>query len=277
MRLDQAEKAKLDAGIALAMRQFDGLPSGMTAQQRSAYWAEIPVPYQAFYAFEETLAVFGDPPGAPASMLAAFERLTGYITDSKVTSLPTMNETARMRTVQRFTRSHPTDIDEIMLAFVPEDELWAEWVTNVLADAGVRLHDLSESEPVPRLAGESAEPRVLLLVSPSYARVAASRPTRADADPVAVPLRRHAAACALRGHAVGLAGRMRRTGGEGHAARVARHQARPDRASAALPPAPLPGYPTADLQLPGAKFALHRPGAEPCASSAPSCTRRGRP
>jgi tetratricopeptide (TPR) repeat protein len=184
MRLDQAEKAKLDAGIALAMRQFDGLPSGMTAQQRSAYWAEIPVPYQAFYAFEETLAVFGDPPGAPASMLAAFERLTGYITDGKVTSLPTMNETARMRTVQRFTRSHPTDIDEIMLAFVPEDELWAEWVTNVLADAGVRLHDLSESEPVPRLAGESAEPRVLLLVSPSYARVAASRPTRADADPV---------------------------------------------------------------------------------------------
>ena len=47
------------------------------------YWLEIEIPYRAFYAFEETLAVFGDTPGSPGSLLAALERITGAIGGSK--------------------------------------------------------------------------------------------------------------------------------------------------------------------------------------------------
>jgi MinD-like ATPase involved in chromosome partitioning or flagellar assembly/tetratricopeptide (TPR) repeat protein len=174
MRLDSAEKAKLDAGYALAKRKFEGLPNGMSAQQRNAYWAEIAVPYQAFYAFEETLAVFGDPPGVPTSLLAAFERLTRHITEGKVTALATesMTENVRKRIMQRFTRNHPANVDEIVLDYAPEAEVWAEWVTKVLAEAGIRVHDLPSVSSVPP-ADESAENRILILVSPAYTTTAA--------------------------------------------------------------------------------------------------------
>ena len=65
MRVDQAEKEKVEAGHAVAVRLFAGLPASMSSTQRREYWAAVEVPYRAFYAYEETLAVFGDPPGLP--------------------------------------------------------------------------------------------------------------------------------------------------------------------------------------------------------------------
>ncbi|MEK8107503.1 hypothetical protein NKG94_24610 [Micromonospora sp. M12] len=69
----------------------------MTEAERRRYWAAVEVPYRPFYAYEETLATFGDPPGSPTSLLAAFETLTGILTDGAVTALPMMDESVRER------------------------------------------------------------------------------------------------------------------------------------------------------------------------------------
>ena len=76
MRIEDGEKEKLDVGRALARMKFEGFPAGMTPEGSALYWASVEVPYKPFYAFEETLATFGDDPGSPASLLASFERIT---------------------------------------------------------------------------------------------------------------------------------------------------------------------------------------------------------
>ena len=66
MRIEDGEKEKLDVGRALARMKFEGFPAGMTPESSALYWASVEVPYKPFYAFEETLATFGDDPGSPA-------------------------------------------------------------------------------------------------------------------------------------------------------------------------------------------------------------------
>ena len=63
MRIEDGEKQKLDVGRALARMKFEGFPAGMTPETSALYWASVEVPYKPFYAFEETLATFGDDPG----------------------------------------------------------------------------------------------------------------------------------------------------------------------------------------------------------------------
>lgn len=62
MRIDHAETSKADVGLAYARERFEGLPAGLSAEERDQYWATITVPYRSSYAYEEMLATFGDPP-----------------------------------------------------------------------------------------------------------------------------------------------------------------------------------------------------------------------
>jgi tetratricopeptide (TPR) repeat protein len=160
MRLDAAEKDKLDTGRAVAMQRFDGLPTGMTAEQTAAYWNDVQVPYQAFYAYEETLATFGDTRGAP--MLTAYERLTDYLTLGEVKGLPPMDDAVRQRTKARFRRHLYVPQDEVNLRYAPEDQVWAEWVERVLRAAGVTVREVwAHQEP-----GNSKSPaRELTIIS----------------------------------------------------------------------------------------------------------------
>ncbi|MFG1868186.1 FxSxx-COOH system tetratricopeptide repeat protein [Micromonospora arborensis] len=164
MRVDQAEKERAEAGRLLAMRRFAGLPAGMTEAERRRYWAAVEVPYRPFYAYEETLATFGDPPGSPTSLLAAFETLTGILTDGAVTALPVMDESVRERGKARFRRRTEAIDDQIVLRCAPEDAIWAEWLERVLSSAGLRV-----VEPTAAVgsAGTPA-PRTLTVVSPAY-------------------------------------------------------------------------------------------------------------
>ncbi len=82
MRIDDGEKEKLDAGrpagpepVRQPAREDDA------PEERNRYWGAVEIPYKRFYAFEETLATFGDASGSPTSLLAAYERLTGAITE----------------------------------------------------------------------------------------------------------------------------------------------------------------------------------------------------
>ncbi|MEU8113028.1 FxSxx-COOH system tetratricopeptide repeat protein [Micromonospora sp. NPDC048947] len=161
MRVDQAEKERAEAGRLLAMRRFAGLPAGMTEAERRRYWTAVEVPYRPFYAYEEKLATFCDPPGSPTSLLAAYETLTGILTDGAVTALPLMDESVRERGEARFRRRTEAIDDEIMLRYAPEDAIWAEWLERVLNSAGLRVVEPTASVDVPA-------PRTLTVVSPAY-------------------------------------------------------------------------------------------------------------
>ncbi|NUP49949.1 MAG: tetratricopeptide repeat protein [Catenulispora sp.] len=136
MRVDEAEKVKADAGRAVAASRFAGFPAGMDDERRSQYWASVEIPYRPFYAYEETLATFGDAPGLPTSLLAAFERLTAEITMGRVTGLPAIEETRRRRVLEGFTRRQAAKVRPL-IHYIAEDRMWADWVREILAQVEV--------------------------------------------------------------------------------------------------------------------------------------------
>ena len=167
MRIDHAEQEKAETGQSLAMRLFEGLPAGMSDEQRREYWTQVGVPYRAFYSYEETLAVFGDPPGSPTSLLSSFERITAQVTRGAVDRLPPMEESLRLRTRLRFARRQPAEGEEVTLDFSPDDQLWAEWIAGVLTGAGVPVrwaHESPVAEP-----GRGSQSRVVAIVTEAYA------------------------------------------------------------------------------------------------------------
>ncbi|MEO3778016.1 FxSxx-COOH system tetratricopeptide repeat protein [Micromonospora sp. B11E3] len=165
MRVDEGEKSKTDAGRSLAMQRFAGLPAGMTEAERQEYWLTVEVPYRAYYAYEETLATFGDVPGS-RGLLSAYESLTRHVTGGRVTALPRMDEGLRRQTVQRFERK-PVVVEElIVLRYVPEDQAWAEWAQTVLNAVDLRVLVAPLDTPAAVPAGTAS--RELHLVSRAY-------------------------------------------------------------------------------------------------------------
>jgi tetratricopeptide (TPR) repeat protein len=166
MRVDLSELDRVNASRAFAQRRFENLPAAMAAMERHDYWAKVEVPYQPYYAYEETLAVFGDMPGSPGSMLSAYERITSYITDGAVTSLPPIDEELRQATRAKFERKPPLENRQITIEFLPEDQIWVEWISLVLAAGGFEVLER-------RLRAHGQEddangPRTLTVVSEAY-------------------------------------------------------------------------------------------------------------
>lgn len=139
MRVDLAEKAKRDIGRTVAMQRFAGLPAGLSDAEREGYWNRVQVPYQAFYAYEEVLATFGDVPGANVTLLRAYETLTEYLTNGEVTSLPAMDPAVRNQIMIRFERRPAPVEDTVLLRYAAADQVWAEWIEHVLTAVGVRV------------------------------------------------------------------------------------------------------------------------------------------
>jgi MinD-like ATPase involved in chromosome partitioning or flagellar assembly/tetratricopeptide (TPR) repeat protein len=165
MRVDLGEQERVQASRAFATRLFAGLPAGMSDVDRRMYWAAVEVPYRPYYAFEETLAVFGDTPGDPGSLLSSFERIASYITDGRVTSLPAMDEDLRSTARQRFVRRLPLEGNQVTVEFLPEDRLWAEWISSVLRDGGLTVRERRIAQPA---AAGDGDQRTLTVVSPRY-------------------------------------------------------------------------------------------------------------
>jgi tetratricopeptide (TPR) repeat protein len=188
MRVELAEKERVEAGRAFAIRLFAGLPEGMSDEQRKAYWAAVEVPYQPFYAFEEMLAVFGDAPGSPSSMLSSFGRLTAFITDGAVTGLPPMAEDLRNRTKQLFVRRPLQESNQITVKFLPEDQIWAEWIGAVLSDGGFTVNEQRLISAQVTEVRDVVPPQTLTVVSASYvARRRGHASSQADLAPPSRP------------------------------------------------------------------------------------------
>jgi MinD-like ATPase involved in chromosome partitioning or flagellar assembly len=139
MRVDPAEKQKAEAGQSVAMQQFAGLPADMSEIERQRYWNSVQVPYQAFYAYEETLATFGDVQGSSGTLLNAYEVLTRYLTNGAVTALPPIDTAIRKQINARFERRPTAVQDTVVLRYTARDQVWAEWIEYVLTAAGLRV------------------------------------------------------------------------------------------------------------------------------------------
>jgi len=166
MRIDHAQKEKVDAGLALAASQFEGLPAGISEEQRGEYWAEVEVPYRPSYTYEETLATIGDRPGAQTGLLPSYERIAARITEGAVSTLPPREEWLRLRTRLLFSRTQSSSPLEVVLDFSPEDQLWAEWIAAVLASAEIMVRWVGEVSAGPDDSEVSMQ--TVAIVSESY-------------------------------------------------------------------------------------------------------------
>jgi hypothetical protein len=172
MRVDEAEKDKADAGRSLVAFKFDGFPAGMDDERRAQYWARVEIPYRPFYAYEETLATFGDIPGMPTSLLAAFERLAAEITQGRVTGMPPIEEGRRKRILDEFTRRQPRKA-RLQIHYIPEDRMWADWIREILSQVGIAA-DLMRAGTAGRARDDEHRDqeasRILSVVSQNYLR-----------------------------------------------------------------------------------------------------------
>jgi hypothetical protein len=173
MRIDEAEKDKADVGLATARSRFGGSPHGRTGKYDAHdYWNAVAIPYRPFYAFEETLAVFGDAPRSPLSLLGAYERLAHALTDGGVSAVGEMPEEKRLTFKAAYLRPSQPPPGDIYLSYVPEDRIWADWVASVLALRGVQVVRPSSAaggntrEDAER--GAEAASRTIALLSAAY-------------------------------------------------------------------------------------------------------------
>jgi MinD-like ATPase involved in chromosome partitioning or flagellar assembly/tetratricopeptide (TPR) repeat protein len=166
MRIDHSRPHKVTAGMQFVERKFGELPVGRAHEERDDYWADVEVPYRPEYAYEETLAAFGDRPGEGDSLLASYERITARITDREVTKLPPRQEWLRLRTWRKFSRTPSAIPLQTVIDFSPQDQLWGEWIAAVLAGAGVSTRLATE----PPAGPDETETRtqVVAVMSDSY-------------------------------------------------------------------------------------------------------------
>lgn len=84
MRVDQAEKEKLEQRQGYARWKFDPFIGRIPPPERRGYWGSVEVPYVPFFAYEEILSPFKEDPTDPKSCLAAFIRIATEITLQEV-------------------------------------------------------------------------------------------------------------------------------------------------------------------------------------------------
>ena len=135
-RIEDAESDRLDVGLAVARARFGPYVRDLEPGDPNTYWNAARIPYKPLYAYEELLAVFGDAPGNQASMLSAYERLTGLITRGQVTRLPPMNESVRLRHKESYTRARPTEPTEFYISALPSEQSWVAWLGWLLRGLG---------------------------------------------------------------------------------------------------------------------------------------------
>jgi formylglycine-generating enzyme required for sulfatase activity/cellulose biosynthesis protein BcsQ len=103
MRIEFAEKERLETAQTLMRARFAGLMPHLTPDDEERYWGTIEVPYHPFYAYEEALAVFGDRPHQSSSILAKMEVLAGYLSEQRIQFFKPMGEEVRQQGLAKFT------------------------------------------------------------------------------------------------------------------------------------------------------------------------------
>ena len=105
MRIELAEKERLEAGRLFAREKFAPFLWHIPPAIRPEYWGSVEVLYFPYYAYEEILATVADTPRSSASLLNSLERLTGHLTGGAITAMPMLNVTARSELLARYQRA----------------------------------------------------------------------------------------------------------------------------------------------------------------------------
>ncbi|KUL42776.1 FxSxx-COOH system tetratricopeptide repeat protein [Streptomyces regalis] len=175
MRVGDGRGTRLAAARELVRSSFPRLPAD--------YWAGMEIPHQPEYAYEETLATFGDPSGDPNSLLTAFERLTDRITEGRVRRFPALDDDLRRRHLASYVRPMSPVATPLRLSYAPQDRMWAEWINSLLTHSGFEvLAPAVGAEP----STPGRAPRTVALLSSSFLRSPQSRTlweSIGDADP----------------------------------------------------------------------------------------------
>lgn len=174
MRIENAEHERLEAGRDLVRRRMSRFLDRDEADAE-AYFGSVEIPYQPFYAYEETLATFAERPGAELSLLAATERLVNEITEGDVRELAPMAEDVRLAWRSRFRRMRFPRTHDVVISYAAVNRTWAEWISAQVEAAGLitRMHAIdygSGQEAAEEMARilESA-PRTVVVLSRDYA------------------------------------------------------------------------------------------------------------
>lgn len=130
---------------------------GSAASELAGRFPEIP--YRRYGVGEGVLATLTDDPGGSDSLLRAYERLTGVITQGAVTALSPPSREVRARYRRVCGLDAHTEPETMSVAYVPQDRMWADWIRAQLESAGVRVRMLAEA------AGDAEGP-LLVVVSP---------------------------------------------------------------------------------------------------------------
>ncbi|MCF0089742.1 MULTISPECIES: FxSxx-COOH system tetratricopeptide repeat protein [unclassified Streptomyces] len=184
MRVDYAEQEKLEASRDHARRRFqEFLKDTPRAADPDSYWGAVEIPYRSYFAYEEVLATVADTPRQPASLLAAYERLTATVTDGAVTTLQAPDEQTRRQMLARFQRVRMPGgglVPRVRLDFAVRDGAWAEWLAAQMQAAGiaVTLRASSPSVPPALRPADSADV-VIALLSPDFATTSVADEIRA--------------------------------------------------------------------------------------------------
>jgi cellulose biosynthesis protein BcsQ len=110
MKIDPVEADRAAVGRIAARNAFAEFPPAMDDKERARYWERTGIPYWPSVAFEENLAVFEDRRDS-RSLLSAYEQLASVITDGQVTALPPLDDVARSRLHDAFTRKLPSAVE----------------------------------------------------------------------------------------------------------------------------------------------------------------------
>jgi cellulose biosynthesis protein BcsQ len=117
-RIERSEKQKLEQARQHAYEAFEGFPTGLEGRDLERYWRSVEVPYEAYYAYEEVLAVFADQPGDITSVLASAERLTRYVAGPEFGELVRIPEELRKVALTRY-----SEVDQHTISAAERAEL----------------------------------------------------------------------------------------------------------------------------------------------------------
>jgi cellulose biosynthesis protein BcsQ/tetratricopeptide (TPR) repeat protein len=138
MRVDISEKLRLDRTLADARAALDPF-LGVTGEDAlDAYWGEVQIPYRAYFAYGEELAVMVENPRQTHTVLAGYVKAAHRITDGTVDGFePVPKQLVEEYRDWQFRFERPADRLTMTILNAPDDQMWADWITAQLAPAGV--------------------------------------------------------------------------------------------------------------------------------------------
>ena len=114
-RIDKSEKDRYQFAAALGRARFSGLMHQLSPEQEEAYWGGIEVDYEAYYAYEEVLAIFKDLPRHTSSMLAKMEVIAAHLNGGPLGRTEPIDEVTKAEGLAAFTTSSAEDCTQELI------------------------------------------------------------------------------------------------------------------------------------------------------------------